>query len=56
MSASQALAKAHLIAIEKRQPGIDDPSMRKEISAAIGRLKCELRDADRGGVLNDRVG
>ena len=50
VSASQALAKAHLIAIEKLQPGIDDPSMSEEISAAIDRLKGELRDADHGGV------
>jgi hypothetical protein len=50
VSASQALAKAHLIALEKLQPGSSDPSMREEIAAAIERLKSELGDADRGGV------
>ena len=39
---SQALAKAHLIALEKLH-SVNDPSLREEITAEIERLKGELR-------------
>jgi hypothetical protein len=58
VSASQVLAKAHLIVIEKLQPGVDDPSMREEISSAINRLNasCVMLIVVVFGVkLNDRV-
>jgi hypothetical protein len=46
----QALARAHLIALEKLEPGSSDPSMREEIAVTIERLRAELRDAGRGGL------
>jgi hypothetical protein len=40
--AAQALATAHLMAVEKRLPVVTEPPMKAEITAAIERLKKEL--------------
>jgi len=40
--AVQALATAHLLALEKRAPAVTEPPMKAEIAAAIERLKKEL--------------
>ena len=43
---SRALAKAHLMALEKLETAaIGDAAMREEIAAAMERLRSELRDA-----------
>ncbi|HXI31933.1 MAG TPA: S41 family peptidase [Vicinamibacterales bacterium] len=42
VSAPQALATAHLMALEKRLPAVTEPPMKTEIAAAIERLKKEL--------------
>jgi retinol-binding protein 3 len=41
--AAQALARAHLTALQKRQPNAE-PSLRSEVAAAINRLTAELGD------------
>jgi retinol-binding protein 3 len=40
--AAQALAKAHLMALEKELPGVHDPMRRSEIAGAIEQRKTEL--------------
>jgi len=40
--AAQALARAHLMALEKRLPAVVEPPIKAEVSAAIERLKNEL--------------
>ena len=40
--ADRALATAHLMALEKRAPGVTNPRMKSEIEDAIARLKKEL--------------
>ncbi len=42
VAAAQALATAHLMALEKRLPTTTEPPMKAEIAAAIDRLKKEL--------------
>jgi len=42
VSAVQALATAHMMALEKRLPSVTEPPMKAEIAAAIERLKKEL--------------
>ncbi|MBI4263131.1 MAG: S41 family peptidase [Acidobacteria bacterium] len=42
VSAAKALAAAHLSALDKRAPAVDDPRMRADIAAAMERLRKEL--------------